>query len=68
MKMEVTMNRKGLSGWLSWAIVFLIVAIIAGLFGFGFISGTSYTIAVWLAIIFVVLFIISVVAHTIKKA
>lgn len=51
-----------------WAIVFLVVAIVAGVFGFGFISGTSFTIAKWLAIIFIVLFVISIIAHTIKKA
>jgi len=62
------MNKKGLSGWLFWAVVFLIVAVVAGIFGFGFISGTSFTIAKWLAIIFVVLFIISLIAHTIKRA
>jgi len=43
------------------------VAIVSGIFGFGFISGVSYTIAKWLAIIFVVLFIIAVITHTIKK-
>lgn len=62
------MDKRGLSGWLFWAIAFLIVAIVAGLLGFGFISGVSYTIAKWLAIIFVILFIISVIAHTIKRA
>lgn len=62
------MNKKGLSGWLFWAVVFLVVALVAGVFGFGFISGASLTIAKWLTIIFVVLFIISVIAHTIKKA
>jgi uncharacterized membrane protein YtjA (UPF0391 family) len=62
------MNKKGLSGWLFWAVVFLIIALVAGVFGFGFISGTSFTIAKWLAIIFVILFMISVIAHTIKKA
>ena len=63
------MNKKGsLSGWLFWAIIFLIVAIVAGIFGFGLISGVSYTIAKWLAVIFVVLFIIAVIAHTIKRA
>ena len=62
------MNKKGLGGWLVWAIIFLIVAIVAGVFGFGLISGVSYTIAKWLAIIFVILFIIAVIAHTIKKA
>ncbi len=62
------MNRKGVGGWLLWAIFFLIVAIIAGVFGFGIISGVSFTIAKWLAIIFVILFIISVIAGVIKRA
>jgi len=66
--MNQKMNKKGLSGWLVWAIIFLIVAIVAGIFGFGFISGASFTIAKWLAIIFVILFIITVIAHTIKRA
>ena len=68
MKTGVKMNKKGLTGWLFWAVTFLIVAIVAGIFGFGLISGVSFTIARWLAIIFVVLFIISVIAHTIKRA
>lgn len=62
------MNKKGVGGWLLGAIIFLIIAIVAGIFGFGIISGVSYTIAKWLAIIFVVLFIIALIAHTIKKA
>lgn len=62
------MNKKGVAGWLIWALIFLIFAIIAATFGFGLISGISLTIARWLAIIFVVLGIISVIAHTIKRA
>jgi len=62
------MNKKGLSSWLIWAGIFLIIAIVTGIFGFGFVSGVSYTIAKWLAVIFVILFIITVIAHTIKKA
>ena len=62
------MDKKGLSGWLIWAVIFLVVAVVSGIFGFGLISGVSFTIAKWLAIIFVILFIISVIAHTIKKA
>jgi len=62
------MNKKGLSGFLLWAVVFLIVALVAGMFGFGVISGTSFVIAQWLAIIFLVLFAISVVAHVVKNA
>ncbi len=62
------MNRRGLSGWLTWAIIFLVVAIVAGVFGFGLISGVSFSIAKWLAIIFVILFIITIIAHAIKRA
>lgn len=62
------MDKKAVTGWIIWAIIFLIIAIVAGVFGFGFISGVSFTIAKWLAIIFVVLFIIAVIAHTIKRA
>ncbi|MFH2020267.1 MAG: DUF1328 domain-containing protein [archaeon] len=62
------MNKKGLSGMLGWAVVFLIVAVVSGVFGFGLISGVSFTIAKWFAMFFVALFIISIVAHTIKAA
>ncbi|MBW6442354.1 DUF1328 domain-containing protein [Patescibacteria group bacterium] len=62
------MNKKGITGWLIWAILFLVVAIVAGIFGFGIVSGISFTIAKWLAIIFVVLFIVTIIAGTIKRA
>ncbi len=62
------MNKRGLSGWLVWAIVFLIVALVAGILGFGLISGVSLTIAKWLALIFVILFLVSVIAHATKKS
>jgi uncharacterized membrane protein YtjA (UPF0391 family) len=62
------MEKRGLSRWLFWALIFLIVALVSGAFGFGLISGVSFTIAKWLAVIFVILFIIAVVAHVIKKA
>jgi uncharacterized membrane protein YtjA (UPF0391 family) len=61
-------DKKGVGHWLIWAIVFLIIAIVSGVLGFGLISGVSLSIAKWLAVIFVILFIISVIAHTIKKA
>ena len=62
------MNKKAVGSWLVWAIIFLIIAIVTGIFGFGLISGYSFIIAKWLAVIFVILFIISVIAHTIKSA
>ena len=39
------MDKKGLTRWLIWAVIFLIIAIVAGVFGFGIVSGVSYTIA-----------------------
>jgi uncharacterized membrane protein YtjA (UPF0391 family) len=68
LKMENKMNKKAVGSWLGLAVLFLIIAFVAGLFGFGFISGFSFLIAKWFAIIFVILFIISVIAHTIKSA
>ena len=65
---ELKINKKSLTGWLTLAILFLILALIAGTHGLGLISGVSFVIAKWLAIIFVILFIISVIAHTIKNA
>lgn len=44
---------------LRWSIVFLIVALVAGLFGFTEIAGPSYLIAKVLFFVFLVLFVIS---------
>jgi uncharacterized membrane protein YtjA (UPF0391 family) len=41
---------------LKWAFIFLIIAIIAGIFGFTGIAHASATIAQWLFGIFLVLF------------
>ena len=42
---------------LTWAFVFLIIAIIAGIFGFTGVEQASATIAQWLFGIFLVLFL-----------
>ena len=44
---------------LGWAITFLVVALIAGILGFGVVSGTAATIAKILFLVFCVLFVIS---------
>jgi uncharacterized membrane protein YtjA (UPF0391 family) len=44
---------------LRWALVFLIVALVAGLLGFTDIMGTSYLIAKVLFFVFLVLFVLS---------
>ena len=61
-------NKRGIAGLLVWALIFLLIAFVSGLFGFAGITGTSIVIAKWLAIIFVILFVISVIAHVIKNA
>ena len=42
---------------LKWAVIFLIIAIVAGVFGFTGIEQASATIAQWLFGIFLVLFL-----------
>jgi uncharacterized membrane protein YtjA (UPF0391 family) len=42
---------------LRWAFIFLVIAIIAGIFGFTDVEAASATIAQWLFGIFLVLFI-----------
>jgi uncharacterized membrane protein YtjA (UPF0391 family) len=42
---------------LKWAFVFLLIAIVAGIFGFSDVAAASATIAQWLFGIFLVLFI-----------
>ena len=48
---------------LYWALVFLVVALIAGVFGFTGIAVAAAGIAKLLSVIFLVLFLISVIAH-----
>jgi uncharacterized membrane protein YtjA (UPF0391 family) len=48
---------------LTWAVIFLVVAIVASLFGFREVSGVATQIAKVLFFIFLVLFIISLVMH-----
>ena len=42
---------------LKWAFIFLVIAIVAGIFGFTDVQAASATIAQWLFGIFLVLFI-----------
>lgn len=51
---------------LRWALIFLVVALIAGVLGFTSIAGTSMAIAQILFYVFVVLFLISLVLHFVR--
>lgn len=46
---------------LSWALTFLVVAIIAAVLGFGVIAGTAASIAKILFLVFLVLFVVSLI-------
>ena len=46
---------------LRWAILFLIIALIAGLFGFGMVSGIAWDAAKLLCFVFLVLFVVSLI-------
>jgi len=46
---------------LRWAIIFFIVALVAAVLGFGGISGMSFEIAKFIAVIAVILFVVSLV-------
>lgn len=48
---------------LYYAVIFLLVAILAGVLGFGVIAGTAALIAKVLFVIFLVLFIASLLRH-----
>jgi uncharacterized membrane protein YtjA (UPF0391 family) len=46
---------------LSWAITFLVIALIAGVLGFGVVAGTAAEMAKILFFLFLVLFVVSLV-------
>ena len=48
---------------LNWAITFLVIALIAAIFGFGGIVGAAVGIAKILFFVFIVLFVISLVMN-----
>ena len=49
---------------LRWSLAFLIVALIAGLFGFTPVAGASYEAAKILFFVFLVLFVVSLLFDT----
>ncbi len=51
---------------LRWALIFLVVALIAGVLGFTSLFGAAIAIAKLLFYIFVVLFLISLVMHLVR--
>jgi uncharacterized membrane protein YtjA (UPF0391 family) len=52
---------------LNWALMFLVIALIAAVFGFGGIAVAAAGIAKILFFIFVVLFLVSLLAHGMRR-
>tara|TARA_R110000868_G_scaffold125897_1_gene332242 strand:- start:64 stop:246 length:183 start_codon:yes stop_codon:yes gene_type:complete len=50
---------------LRWAVIFLVVALVAALFGFGGIAAAAVDIARLLFFVFIVLFVLALIAHLI---
>jgi len=46
---------------LSWALTFLVIALIAGVLGFGVVAGTAASIAKILFVVFLILFVVSLI-------
>lgn len=51
---------------LGWALMFLLVALLAGLFGFGGVASTSMGIAQILFFIFLLGFLVTLVVHLLR--
>jgi uncharacterized membrane protein YtjA (UPF0391 family) len=52
---------------LNWALMFLLIAILAAVFGFGGIAFAAAGMAKLLFFIFLVLFLVSLVAHGVRR-
>ncbi len=61
-------RRLGSFVMLNWAILFLIVALVAAVLGFGGIAGTAIGIAKIIFVVAIILFLISAVMHVIRRA
>lgn len=59
-------RRKGRCVMLSWALTFLVIALIAAVLGFGGIAGTASSIAQILFFVFLVLFVISLIVPRLR--
>jgi uncharacterized membrane protein YtjA (UPF0391 family) len=53
---------------LRWALIFLVIALVAGLLGFGGIAGASVGIAKILFFVFLVLFLVSGIMHLARRS
>jgi len=52
---------------LSWALIFLVIALLAAAFGFGALAGTAAWIAKILFFVFIVLFVLSLISGNVRR-
>jgi uncharacterized membrane protein YtjA (UPF0391 family) len=67
-KRSWTRYKKGGANMLYWALVFLVVVIVAGLLGFGAVAFAAAGIAKILFFLFLVLFLVSLIMHVGRRA
>jgi uncharacterized membrane protein YtjA (UPF0391 family) len=60
--------QKGVSRMLYWALMFLVIALIAAVLGFTGVAILAGGVAKILFFIFIVLFVISLIAHLARRA
>ena len=53
---------------LRWALIFLIIALVAGVLGLGVVAGTAAWIARVLFIVFIMLFLVSVISGAVRAS
>ena len=53
---------------LRWALIFLVVALIAAVFGFGGIAAGAASIAKHLVVLFLVVFVVSLIMGLVRRA
>jgi uncharacterized membrane protein YtjA (UPF0391 family) len=64
---ELILTRKiRRSKMLQWALTFLVLALVAGVLGFGGIASVSVQIAQVLFVVFLVLFIVAAAVHALR--
>src|SRR3954468_8690961 len=63
-----TPGRIGGAPMLRWALIFLVVALIAAVFGFGGLAAGAAGIAKLLFVLFLVVFVISLVMGLVRRA
>ena len=51
---------------LNWALTFLVLALIAGVFGFGGVAAASIDIAKILFVVFLILFVVAAAVHALR--